>query len=69
MSRFQTELENLQQQQREAIEKMQTAEQEALRQRELALKLQGAIEVLQSMGGAVPEEEVAQPAEAEVVSE
>jgi prefoldin subunit 5 len=49
MARFQTELENLQNQQKEAVERLQTLDADSTKLRELILKLQGAIEVLQAL--------------------
>lgn len=49
MARFQNELENLQSQQKEAVERLQALETDAGKLRELILKLQGAIEVLQAL--------------------
>ena len=49
MTRFQNELENLQQQQKEAVERLQALESDSSKLRELILKLQGAIEVLQAL--------------------
>ena len=49
MARFQNELENLQQQQKEAVDRLQTLESDSSKLRELILKLQGAIEVLQAL--------------------
>lgn len=63
MARFQSELENLQQQQKEAVERLQAIEADATKLRELILKLQGAIEVLQAIG----EQEEAKSVEPEVV--
>jgi hypothetical protein len=68
MARFQTELENLQKQQKETIEKFQAAEAEASRYRELTIKLQGAIEILTSMDQ-VPEETSVAPVNPEVMPE
>lgn len=49
MARFQTELDNLQQQQKEAIERLQILETDSSKLRELILKLQGAIEAISSL--------------------
>lgn len=49
MARFQTEIENLQQQQKEAIDRLQTLETEGTKLRELILKISGALEVLTSL--------------------
>ena len=49
MARFQSELENLQQQQKEAIDRLQALDADSGKLRELILKLQGAIEVLQAL--------------------
>ena len=49
MARFQNELENLQQQQKEAVDRLQTLESDSSKLRELILKLAGAIEVLQAL--------------------
>ena len=49
MARFQTEIENLQQQQKEAIDRLQTLEAEGTKLRELILKISGALEVLTSL--------------------
>lgn len=49
MARFQTELDNLQQQQKEAIDRLQVLEADSNKLRELILKLQGAIEAISSL--------------------
>lgn len=49
MARFQTEIENLQHQQKEAIDRLQTLEAEGGKLRELILKISGALEVLQAL--------------------
>ena len=49
MARFQTELENLQNQQKEAVDRLQALEADSTKLRELILKLAGAIEVLQAL--------------------
>lgn len=49
MARFQTELENLQQQQKEAIDRLQALEADGTKLRELILKLQGAIELISAL--------------------
>lgn len=57
MARFQTEIENLQQQQKEAIDRLQTLEAEGTKLRELILKISGALEVLTSLSERDEQEE------------
>jgi prefoldin subunit 5 len=66
MARFQTELENLQNQQKEAVERLQALDADSTKLRELILKLQGGIETLHALNEM---EEQVQSVEPEVVSE
>lgn len=63
MARYKTEIENLKTQQKDALDRIQALEADASKLRELALKLQGAIEVLE----ALEERENQEPITPEVV--